>query len=135
LENRKQKGLGVVDTIWVCALVGVLVTVSFYYYQRVVLEAKGVAMRAELQSIRTAINAYRARHDNRKPESLRVLTTEKYTVRKGKKNPEAELFERHYLDVYSVDKEGYPVDSFGNRYRYDPRTGDVIPGTKGYESW
>jgi len=130
------------DTLLVCALVGILVAIVFYYYERVVLEAKEVAMKAELQNIRTAINAYRALHDNRKPKSLKGLVSEKYLVSKNEKNPmerkyvkQAMLFDRHYLEVYSIDKEGYPIDSFGNRYRYNPETGDVISGTGGYESW
>lgn len=123
------------ETLLVCALGGILIAVSFYYYQRVVLEIKGVEMKAELQSIRTAINAYRAMHGNRRPESLRALITEKYIVHKDGKGPQARPFERRYLEVYALDKEGHPIDSFGNRYRYDPKTGDVISGTAGYESW
>lgn len=130
------------DTLLVCALVGILISVSFYYYQRVVLEAKRVAMKSELQTIRTAINAYRALNRNRNPESLKALLTERYIVPKDKQEPmeqkylkQARLFERHYLDVYTLDQEGYPIDPFGKRYRYDPKTGDVISGTKGYESW
>ena len=130
------------DTLLVCALVGILISVSFYYYQRVVLEAKGVAMKAELQNIRTAVNAYRALNRNRNPESLKGLITGKYIVPRDEKEPmeqkylkQARLFERHYLEVYTLDKEGYPIDPFGNRYRYDPKTGDVASGTKGYESW
>ena len=133
------------DTLLVCALVGILIAVSFYYYHRVVLETKGVVMKAELRSIRTAINAYRALHENRNPESLRALMTEKYIVHKDKKEStekteqqsleQARLSERKYLAVYALDNEGYPIDSFGNRYRYDPKTGDVISGTTGYESW
>ena len=143
LASKKQdNGLGIVDTLLVSALVGILISVSFYYYQRVVLEAKRVAMKSELQSIRTAMNAYRALHRNRNPESLKTLFTEKYIAPRDEKAPieqkyleQAKLFERHYLDVNTLDKDGYPMDPFGNRYRYDPRTGDVTSGTKGYESW
>jgi Tfp pilus assembly protein PilE len=143
LGNKNQnKGLGVVDTLLVCTLVGILITVSFYYYQRVVLEARRVALKAELQSIRTAINAYRALHNNRNPESLKALITEKYIVPKDEKDPmeqkylkQARLFERHYLEVYTLDKEGYPIDPFGNRFRYDPKTGEAASGTEGYELW
>jgi len=138
----KDNGLGIVDTLLVCALVGILITVLFYYYQRVILEAKGIAMKAELQSMRTAVNAYRALNHNRSPESLKALMTEKYIALKDEKEPmeqrylkQARLFERHYLEVYTLDKDGYPIDPFGNRYRYDPRTGDVASGTKSYESW
>jgi Tfp pilus assembly protein PilE len=136
LKNENQdKGLGIVDTLFVCTLVGILIAITFHYCQRVVLEARRVALRAELQNIRTAINAYRARHDNRKPESLRTLITEKYFVQKDAKDPQARPFERHYLQVYALDKEAYPIDFFGNRYRYDPKTGDAVSGTAGYESW
>ena len=92
-------------------------------------------MKAELQNIRTAVNGYRAQHGNRRPESLQVLTTEKYIVQKDERDPQAKPLERHYLEVYAVDEEGYPVDPFGNRYRYDPKTGDVGSGTAGYEYW
>ena len=92
-------------------------------------------MKAELRSIRTAVNAYRAQHGNRRPESLRVLSTEKYIIRKAEKTPEAGPAGGNYLRVSALDDEGYPVDPFGNRYRYDPKTGDVGSGTEGYESW
>lgn len=99
-------------------------------------------MKAELQSIRTAMNAYRAFNRNRNPESLKALITEKYIAPKDKQEPmeqkyleQARLFERHYLDIYTLDQEGYPIDPFGNRYRYDSKTGDVALGTEGYEAW
>jgi hypothetical protein len=133
LEYRKQQGRGAVDMLLFCTLGGILIVVLFYV-QRVTREAKGIEMKAELQNIRTAINAYRAQNGNRRPETLRVLVAEKY-IQKDERDPFSKQVKRHYLKVYALDHEGYPVDPFGNRYRYNPGTGDVGSGTEGYESW
>ena len=122
------------DLLFICALAGIIIVVLSYYL-RFVTQTREVAMKAELRSIRTAVNAYRAEHGNQSPENLRVLSAEKYIIQQDENTPQAGPAGRNYLTVSALDEEGYPVDPFGNRYRYDPKTGDVASETEGYGSW
>ncbi len=140
--RRSQRGLGAIDTLVVCTIVGLLIVVFFSYEERLVQEAKEVALRSGLQNIRTSINLYRAYHGNSNPESLKILVEAKVLApnRAGEQSAapyliQTSLLEKVYLDAYAVDEEGYPIDPFGNRYNYDPKSGDVASRTSGYETW
>ncbi len=137
-----QRGLGIVDTLIVCTIVGLLTAVFFTYEKRIVREAKEVALHSGLQNIRMSINLYRAYHANGNPTSLKTLVEEKLLAPTrsggGSAAPylvQTPLLEKRYLDAYATDAEGYPIDPFGSRYKYDPKTGDVMSGTPGYETW
>jgi len=83
------------------------------------------ALMAEVKSVRTAVELY-ITLNKAFPQDLKLLTTEKYTL--GNKSA-------LYLSGIHVDAEKYPIDTFGHRFVYDPKTGKVQPGTKGYEVW
>ncbi|MBU0505394.1 MAG: hypothetical protein ABII18_05540 [bacterium] len=87
--------------------------------------AQEQALMTELKAVRMAVQLYDAMNKNF-PANLKVLTTEKYLM--GNKK-------RTYLTGIQVDKENYPIDSFGSRFQLDPKTGHASSATKGYESW
>src|SRR3989304_4966123 len=93
--------------------------------------AREAALRIELSNIRRAIGFYHITK-GKLPESLRQLAQEKVVV-PTQDTPIA--MDWPYIHGMAVDKEGYLLDPFGNRYIYDPNTGRIKTETKGYEIW
>ncbi len=65
------------------------------------------------------------------PEDLRRLIRAKYRL----KGLDEILFGEEFLSTAGRDTEGYPVDPFGSRFRYDSRRGVISSELQGYESW
>lgn len=45
------------------------------------------------------------------------------------------LIAASYLGSMITDEDGFPTDSFGNTYSYDPSTGRIWSSTSGYQHW
>ncbi|MFH1654324.1 MAG: hypothetical protein ABIE74_09780 [Pseudomonadota bacterium] len=86
---------------------------------------KELALIAELRAVRTGAELYFTLNSTLPPD-LKTLTTQQYTI--GQK-------QGYYLTGIRVDKENYPIDSFGNKIDYDPKTGNIWSITPGYEGW
>ena len=82
-------------------------------------EAREIALKADLQKMRSAIMHHYARN-NRYPKSLQQAVSEGF----GRKMT---------LLLYDVDDEGHARDPFGRRYFYNPATGEVRSRTPGHE--
>jgi hypothetical protein len=89
-----------------------------------------VVLQVELKNLRAVIIFYYAKH-KKYPEDLKEMSEKGYI----EFSPESAVVRKEHLRLLSVDKEGYPLDPFGNRYVYDKNAGEVISGTKGYEKW
>lgn len=124
-----QKGFTSLETLCVCIMVGGLIGIAMPYYQKLALEAKEVTLRAELVNVRSGVELYHAlqRHY---PADLRNLILQKYLLPVNDR-----IISGDYLIAQSLDEDGNLLDPFGNRYRYDPATGQVASETKGYERW
>jgi len=127
---RSQSGKGVLDTLLVCILVGIVIGVIFPYYHGTVKEAREVALRAGLVSIRKTIQLYYFT-EHRYPPDLRSLVQKRLVLPAR----EDTFFKDEYLSAVTADPDGHLLDPFGNRYRYDPRNGRISSGTLGYETW
>lgn len=127
---KNQNGLGIIDTIVVCMIISAFIVVVIPYYKKMALEAQSSALRAELGNIRMSLELYKIL-TNQYPEDLRILLKKRYMF-PVKDNT---FFEREYLESTALDEEGYPLDPFGNRFRYDPKAGKVFSSTEGYEKW
>ena len=79
----------------------------------------------ELRAVRMAVGLY-LEINKEYPTSLKDLTTNSFTM--GDRTV-------HYLTNIKSDEEGYPIDSFGKRFNYDPGTGRVWSAEKQYSSW
>lgn len=118
------------EALIVTMLGGILLIIAVNTFIGSVKLAREVAMRAELGNIRTAVVLYLVlnRHF---PESLREMVAKKYVL----PYQEEGVINRSYLETASLDKDGNPLDPFGNPFIYDAKRGMVRSSTKGYEIW
>jgi hypothetical protein len=100
------------------------------YFDSLVREAREVSLRMGLGNIRTGVRLYHAINE-RYPRDIRELFTTGYLLPAGKDS----VFVPQYLEAQALDRDGYPVDPFGHRYRYDSAGGRVLSESKGYEQW
>ncbi len=133
---RCEQGRTVLETLLTLMLVGVLVVIAADRFSRSIRSIKERALVIELGNLRNAVNLY-AMLKGRLPPSLKVLLKEKVIAPKSDiKGTDYELvIIESFTGPMTVDKEGRPLDPFGNRYGYDPATGRVFSTTEGYEDW
>lgn len=130
MKRGEQAGFTVFDTLLVCILIAGLMAVWMAYYGQMIRQAKETALQTDLSSIRLSIQLYRLLN-GRYPGDLKELLTRRFLM----PTKEGTIFNDQYLRAQALDHRGYPVDPFGERYRYDPVLGRVSPGTRGYENW
>lgn len=99
------------------------------YFTKVLNESKKTALIQNLNALRLTLNLYDMLND-KWPMDLRQLLSEEYTL----SNTGKVLFRDKYLRSTLQDKEGFLVDPFGNRYSYDPETGEINSITRGYQN-
>ncbi|HET8760378.1 MAG TPA: hypothetical protein VFN94_04880 [Nitrospiria bacterium] len=114
----------------VCIVAAGLVLVVMAYFDRLTREARETALRMGLGNIRMGVRLYHALNE-RYPHDIRELFATGYLLPAGKDS----VFVARYLEDQTLDHDGYPVDPFGHRYRYDPVGGRVLSESKGYEQW
>ncbi len=131
-----QKGLTIVESVITLCLIGIMIGVVIPRYQRVAREAQETALMAELVNIRTSIKLFKI-INNRNPGSIKEMMEKDMILpgRTGKDGMTGSVFKDKYLMHYEVDEQGEIIDSFGNRFDYDPLRGEVKATTKGYEDW
>ncbi len=125
-----QRGLGVIDTVIVVLIISVFVVVFIPRYYRIAKEAQETQLKAELNNIRMSLDLYKM-HNSEYPKDLRELITKKYLS----PYKEDTIFKEEYLKPHSLDENGYPLDPFKNKFKYDPITGMVASSSAGYEKW
>ncbi|MBI5043775.1 MAG: type II secretion system protein GspG [Nitrospirae bacterium] len=129
-EGKGEGGLGVIDTVIVVLIISVFIGVFIPRYYRLAKEAQETQLKAELNNIRMSLDLYKL-HNSEYPKDLRELITKKYMA----PYKEGTIFKEEYLKTRSLDEDGYPLDPFNNRFKYDPNTGRVASATPGYEKW
>lgn len=125
-----QRGQGILDTLLVCILVGILIGTVIPYYQRLAQEAREAALQMGLVNIRKGVELYQVIQGHYPPD-LKSLVHVQFIIPAR----EDTFFSGEYLRHRATDRAGNLLDPFGNRYQYDPSKGTVVSGTKGYESW
>jgi type II secretory pathway pseudopilin PulG len=125
-----EKGLGIIDTLIVLVLISILIGVVIPKYQRMADEARETALKMGLQNIRMAIRVYHMVNQGY-PADLKDLVNKRFILPVR----EDTIFSQEYLRTLAMDADGYPLDPYGNRYRYDSISGHVASITEGYENW
>ena len=126
----KENGLTVFDTLLVCILIAGLIAMLMSYYPYTIQEARETALKTDLASIRLSIQLYQALNSHF-PKDLKELLSKRFLI----PTREGTLFSDQYLKSQTLDQSGYPIDPFGQQYRYDPTLGRVASSTKRYENW
>ena len=128
---NNNNGRTLFETLLVIIMVALFLLIAVERFWSSAYLAREAALRIELSNIRRAIGFYHITK-GKLPDSLRQLTQEKVVV----PTQDAPIaMDWPYIQGMAVDKEGYLLDPFGNRYIYDPNTGRIKTETKGYEIW
>lgn len=131
-----EKGRTAFEAIVVAILLMFLLFIAVDRYYKSVASVRETALTVELSNLRSAIHYYVALK-GRLPESLPGLI--KTGASAGRKEISGQdyrvLIIGAYVESMTLDKEGFPLDPFGNRYAYDPSTGMLRSGTEGYGKW
>ena len=130
LSLRNDRGRSLWENLIIGAVMVVLIYVAVLYYHKASLKARVNVLHSDMRNLRLAINLY-LYHNGQLPKDIRDLERERF-IEYGKGG---EIIKREYIKMVAKDEEGYPLDSFGNRYHYNPNTGMVHPATPGYETW
>jgi type II secretory pathway pseudopilin PulG len=113
-----------VEAAIVVALLGGCVGAAAAYQAQVIRRAKALALRADLQGLRAAVELFRARH-RRYPASLEELVAQPLG-----------MVRRPAGAGWSLREQGQDLaDPFGRAYAYEPSHGTVRSQTPGYETW
>jgi hypothetical protein len=127
---RGQEGKGALETVLTCIVIGIVTGVLFPYYHNTLQEAKEVALRTGLLNIRKTVQLYHL-VERQYPPDLKSLV-QKRLMLPGREDT---FFLEEYLNAVTFNPEGKLLDPFQNPYRYDSKSGKVISGTEGYETW
>lgn len=120
---EKKKRTGQIILLLIIAVIGaVVVGVRLHLSAKMANEE---ALLQQLGTVRMSVELY-LKLNSKFPLDLKTLTTEKYTIKDNRS---------FYLVGVKVDKDGHPLDSFGNKFEYDPASGRVWTSTKGYGNW
>ena len=111
------------------AVISVMLATGFVgsavvWQSRTILQAREIALRAQLRSLRAGLAFFEARHGER-PKTLEALVEEEMDRLRIGGGSFAQATERI----------GDLQDPFGSRYVYDWKKGTVGSRTSGYEAW
>ena len=110
----------------IVVIVVVILAVLFVFWKKTASnDLKQSALIDELRAARLGVGLYLEVNKSYPPD-LKALATSKYKM--GGED-------KVYLTGIQLNKEGMPIDAFGNTFNYDPATGRVWPTEKEYASW
>lgn len=130
-----MQGRSPVEALLVAAFISALLLAALSRYSSSVKSVKETALSVELSNLRTAVGYY-VMVNKRLPKSTKDLM--RYA---SASNSEIQgedyrvIILGKYVESMTLDKDGRPLDPFGNIYDYDVKTGRVSSSTKGYEAW
>lgn len=125
-----KRSLTVVELISAICVIFIFLGIFAVYAGRTLRVARELALRNELQFIRMSIENYRI-INNRSPDDLFALMNQHLTYG----GDDTKIIVKQFLKPFRIDRGGYLLDPFMNRYGYDSVNGAVYSQTKGYERW
>lgn len=130
------KGFTILDTLITLCLIGIFIGFIIPRFQRTARAAQEEALRTGLMNIRTSITLFKV-VNGRHPDNLRELIEKNMMLpaRIGSGPLSGSVFKQKYLITNAVDAQGNILDTFGNRFLYDPVLGEVRSSTPGFEQW
>lgn len=113
-----NSGRGLIEIIFIIVVVFVLYGVFVNQWIVTLQEARSVALENQLTNLKYSLHLYKILERDY-PEDLRELNKRYIGIK------EDSLYGRRYLELQFQDKEGYPVDLYGRRFKYDSKTGKI----------
>jgi type II secretory pathway pseudopilin PulG len=130
LYNQRNAGLTLLEFVISLIIILIFVAAFLVYIYKASIIVREKVLQIELKSLRQTLILYKATQSGY-PIDLKVFMQAKY--KQG--TVEEVIFGKEFLASIATDQEGYPIDSFGNRFYYDARSGKLHSSTKGYTSW
>ena len=127
---RNIRSLTLIELLTAFCIIFFLLGVFAVYANINLKAARETALENELNNIRMSIELYQI-IKGKLPEDLVSLTNQKFTI----KTIDGIMVQKKFLKPFHIDKQGYLLDPFMNRYSYEPNEGKVSSQTKGYENW
>ncbi len=127
---KSKRSLTTVELILAFSVIFILFGVFAIYANINLRKSREVALRNELNNIRMSVGLYKMINSGA-PEDLVKLINQDFTVN----SPNGIILQKEFLKPFRLDKEGYLLDPFLNRYHYDNKSGKVRSATKQYEDW
>lgn len=127
---KKKRSLTLVELLVVLCVIFVCIGVFAIFAKINLKAARETALRNELYNIRMSVELYKI-IKGKTPSDLVGLINQEFEFR----TPDGIMLKKSFLKPFRIDKQGYLLDPFMNRYSYNTRTGKVLTGTKGYEKW
>lgn len=125
-----KKGLTLLELAVAFVIIGIFIATFISFMHQAAVNAKEVGLRYILKNLRSSIDLYKIIY-GKYPQDLRVLMDAKYRIFGSSEA----IFGKNFLENALRDTEGYPLDSFGNKFYYNAWKGVVRATTVGYENW
>jgi competence protein ComGC len=125
-----KNGRTIFETLVVLILVLLLLGVFATYLKKTVRIAHEYSLASELSNIRSSVTLYLV-INKRYPKSLNQLLEEELIL----PFKDFKIIDKSYLKAVSTDESGSPLDPFGNKFGYNPKSGHVWTTTIGYKGW
>jgi type II secretory pathway pseudopilin PulG len=126
----KTKGLTLLELAIVFIIISIFIATLISFIYQAAANAKEVSLRYTLKNLRLSIDLYKIIYA-KYPQDLRILIDTGYRAF-GSSDV---IFGKNFLENALRDKEGYPLDPFGNKFYYNYLKGVVRTTTAGYENW
>lgn len=126
----KKESFTLVEFVITCIIIFTLIGVGSIYFTKTLKGVREITLRNQLADIRLSLKLYQLFHE-KYPEDIRTLLTEQVNLM----TYSGAVLKKKYVESVRSDKEGFPIDPFGNRFVYRPDIGEVRSGTKEYEKW
>lgn len=113
--KKSNKGNIAFENLLVFFFIVILFLLIMGYYHRYLNIIKERVALEEINHINSALVVHYVLH-GRFPEDIRELVKDRQRL-----SYRESFFEKRYLEGIKTDKDGYPVDPWGNRYIYDEK--------------
>ena len=127
ISRSKKKGVSTIEVLIAALILMVMAHYTFPVYTDIWTRGKASALRSDLKAYRQAIMVYYFQNSDY-PDNLKILLEENYIS-----FDEGLMLFGISIAGDKTDKDGVPIDPFGNYYYYDNETGEVSSTSEGYE--
>lgn len=129
-SGMKKRSLTVFELLVAICIIFIFIGTFAVYALNTLKAAREIALQSELRNIRMSIEHYRIT-TGEFPRDLSELTKQLLTGYSS----DSTITVQQFLKPFRLDKEGFLLDPFFNRYSYNKACGIVYSETKRYRQW